>query len=243
MADTKNKTKTKTTNTATEAKAAKVIKVEKDESVNVEKELKDTKQSLEIANKEKEELAKVVANLSNQVKAIQEGMAQAPQQNVATIIKESTQSGDERDVAVTSLTYGGLNLTTEKYGEGVVYSFTEFGETKDIPLYDLKKIFSIQRKFFNGGLAFIQDEDIVKKFRLGNAYKNMLSEDALKTILRQPATKVVELYKIAPKAQQETIVSMIVDGRLKGENVDANVLLEIGNLAKKDLINLSPILK
>lgn len=90
------------------------------------------------------------------------------------------------------------------------------------------------------GAVYIDDAEFVEENDLGEVYRYMVNDDELKNLLNKSANEVIETYKNAPEMQKKIIVSMIVSKRLRGEAVDGNVMLELGALSGKDLVNIEP---
>ena len=65
----------------------------------------------------------------------------------------------------------------------------------------------------------------------------MLSDQQLKDLLNKNLKEVVEIYKTVPKAQQDIIVRMIKERKEAGVQIDANILIQIGELCGQDLIH------
>ena len=66
----------------------------------------------------------------------------------------------------------------------------------------------------------------------------MIDDVKMKTILSLDANSVLVLYKNASEAQKTIIENMIVNGRLNGESLDANVLVELGKITGKNYMEI-----
>ena len=95
----------------------------------------------------------------------------------------------------------------------------------------------------HSGLCYIADSNFVEDCNLNDVYNSLLTEDQLKTLLIQNAEYVIDIYKNAPEGQKSIIISMIENKQLNGQKIDANILLELGNLSGKNLIGITPIEK
>ena len=82
------------------------------------------------------------------------------------------------------------------------------------------------------------EEEVVKKLRKTSEYNKMLPPDVIENIFKNDANKIIDLYNMAPRGQKETIVEMIKNKRLQGINVDANVLVKLGELTGIDFVNI-----
>ena len=86
------------------------------------------------------------------------------------------------------------------------------------------------------GYVYIADYDFIKENELTEVYDTMLSDQQLKDLLNKNFKEVVEIYKTVPKAQQEIIVAMIKERKESGVQIDANILIQIGELCGQDLL-------
>lgn len=86
------------------------------------------------------------------------------------------------------------------------------------------------------GYVYIADYDFIKENELTEVYDTMLSDKQLKDLLNKNFKEVVEIYKTVPKAQQEIIVTMIKERKESGVQIDANILIQIGELCGQDLL-------
>lgn len=87
------------------------------------------------------------------------------------------------------------------------------------------------------GIVYIADSEFIKDCELEAAYTSLLSNEQLKNLLTKNFNEVVEIYKTVPKAQQDIIVSMIKEKKETGVYIDANILIQIGELCGKDLVH------
>ena len=194
----------------------------------LEQELKEKDNALLAMQKQMEEMQKMMAQLAKQQTT----------ELVGTV--EEKLSADE-DIVVVNLCEGELNLSTEGLGQGTVYTFNQKGEELPIPLADLKAIIRNNKTFAQGGAFYILDERAVKECKLATHYKRLLTDEQMLNLFDNSADKVIELYKLAPKTQQDIIVDAIINKRYNKEKVDANILLELGELCGKDLMAVEPL--
>lgn len=144
----------------------------------------------------------------------------------------------EVEVPVVSMCQGELNLATQGKGQGNIYTFTDFGQIIDIPFGDLKDIVQHNQRFANEGYFYIADEEVVRKLRKTSEYNKMLPPDVIENIFNNDANRIIDLYKMAPRGQKETIVEMIKNKRTQGVDVDANILIKLGELTGIDFVNI-----
>jgi hypothetical protein len=206
-----NTTKSKTTTTKeTKTTEAKTDVVKEDKVTQLEKTIKE----------QQEQIA--------QLMQLMQGNVTIPQIN-----KEDISADDE--ILVISLTPNKLNLIGDN---GVVlFSFDEMYEEQYIDYASLKEIVRINRDMARNGRFYILDERVVNKLRLKNHYKNILTPDQLKTLINTKVDKAIQLYKLANPTQQATIIEMVKQSKFRGDNVDYNLLRELGELSGVNLID------
>ena len=190
-------------------------------------------------------------NLLNQMKEMQTMFAQMtsqqqPVQNITQYIGENN-----KDVVVTSLTVGQLNLSTEGYGQGEIYTFEHIGEEQSIPLEDLKKIIKNNKSFVEGGNFFINDDDVVKSQKLTNIYKKLLSYDEMLDLFNKDRSVFEKVFANMTANQKETLKRIIFEKLNENEkSVDMNIVQVINDNLGIDIMDdfrnqkkLSEILK
>ena len=190
-------------------------------------------------------------NLLNQMKEMQTMFAQMtsqqqPVQNITQYIGENN-----KDVVVTSLTVGQLNLSTEGYGQGEIYTFEHIGEEQSIPLEDLKKIIKNNKSFVEGGNFFINDDDVVKSQKLTNIYKKLLSYNEMLDLFKKDRSVFEKVFANMTANQKETLKRIIFEKLNENEkSVDMNIVQVINDNLGIDIMDdfrnqkrLSEILK
>lgn len=190
-------------------------------------------------------------NLLNQMKEMQTMFAQItnqqqPVQNITQYIGENN-----KDVTVTSLTVGQLNLSTEGYGQGEIYTFERIGEEQSIPLEDLKKIIKNNKSFVEGGNFFINDDEVVKSQKLTNVYKKLLSYDEMLGLFNKDRAAFEKVFSGMTENQKENLKRIIFEKLNENEkSVDMNIVQVINEDMNIDIMDefrnqkkLSEILK
>lgn len=198
---------------------------------DLENEVKEKDKELEKIKSQNETFEAKLAKMEKMIESMSNGG------NVAIKQDDEKISLDE-DIPVVNLTNGQVNISTEGYGQGDITTFDRHGEIIDIPYSELKLYVRKNKRFFQEGILYILDDRAVKQERLSSAYKKLLSEDMIDSLLDNVSDKVIEVYKTATKGQKEIIIDKIVNKKLNHENVDANILLELGKLSGKNLIDI-----
>lgn len=179
---------------------------------------KSTKSTSTVSKKEVEQMRKQMEDMQKLIIQLT-GQAFDKPQNVQYI------NDNNKDVTLTSLTVGELNLSTEGYGQGEVYTFSHYGEQQAVPYDDLKKLIKNNKRFFEGGNVFINDEEVVKEQKLVNVYKKLLSYEQMEKIFSEDRSVFEEIYKGMTGNQKETLKGIIFDKLNENEkSVDMNIV-------------------
>lgn len=179
---------------------------------------KSTKSTNTVSKKEVEQMRKQMEDMQNLIIQLT-GKAFDQSQNVQYM------NNNNKDVTLTSLTVGELNLSTEGYGQGEVYTFSHYGEQQAVPYEDLKKLIKNNKRFFEGGNVFINDEEVVKEQKLVNVYKKLLSYEQMEKIFSEDRDVFEEIYKGMTGNQKETLKGIIFDKLNENEkSVDMNIV-------------------
>lgn len=214
MANNKsNKTTKPATSTPVESKVEEVVEVPL-AIVEVDEEKEALKVKLE-------EMQKQMAFLMGQMSAQTETTEKKPSK--------------ERNIPFINLTAGTFVLKGTQYWDLIgQFSQRVFLER------EARIIVNNMQNAIRSGLVYIADAKFVEENELEEAYRGLLNDKQFKTLLDNKYEYVIEVYKNASPSQQNIIIDMISDKRANGESVDGNVLLELGKLSGKDLVNIEP---
>lgn len=143
---------------------------------------------------------------------------------------------EEKYITFVNMTKGKFVLKGSSY-----YTIDEQFGTRRFIEREARMIVNNMPQSVRDGKVYILDADFVKDCELEDVYADLLSDKQMKELLTKKPSYVVEIYKNANKAQKQIIVDMIENKKLNGEDVDANILLQIGELSGKNLIEIMPI--
>lgn len=178
-------------------------------------------------DKEFEELKKKVEALTAMLEL------QSPKQVMST--KKISIDPDE-DIQVISLCATKLNLSTGGFGEGNVYSFTEFGEVQMIPFRDLKDIVRNQKSFLKAGYFYVDSSDALVAMSVNKICENMPEKDILLNLLDKEPKTIIKVLKMMPDGQREMFALLITKRIENGESIDMNVVDACGKMIGRDLL-------
>jgi hypothetical protein len=194
-------------------------------------------ETAEVTNSAIEENEALKAKIAEQEKQMADLMAQIKvmMQAQAATNPVNIEEKAARGIKFISLVPGGLTLK----GNRMYHIDKQFGY-KMIPESEARAILSNMPNTIASGMVYIADKEFVNKNDLSGVYEEILSDKQLKELLQQNANDVCEIYKQASMAQREIIVDMVVNRKLNGLPIDANIVVEIGKLCGKDLMSITP---
>lgn len=174
------------------------------------------------------EQANEIAELKAQI-ALLMNMQKASTQTVAV---EPTPK-KKKSITIINLFAGGLTVKGNSY-----YHFDKQFDKRAFSEAEATAIVNNMPNAAREGIFYITDAQFVEDNDLSDAYENMIDDVKMKTILSLDANSVLVLYKNASEAQKTIIENMIVNGRLNGEPLDANVLVELGKITGKNYMEI-----
>lgn len=194
-------------------------------------------EAAEVTNSAVEENEALKAKIAEQEQQMADLMAQIKvmMQAQAATNPVNIEEKAARGIKFISLVPGGLTLK----GNRMYHIDKQFGY-KMIPESEARAILSNMPNTIASGMVYIADKEFVNKNDLSGVYEEILSDKQLKELLQQNANDVCEIYKQASMAQREIIVDMVVNRKLNGLPIDANIVVEIGKLCGKDLMSITP---
>ena len=205
------------------AKAILQVVDEVDKNINVNLEA--------TVDAEKERLK---AQLAEQQQKMDELMAQMKlmmQVQANKPVHETAQT--KRNIKFINMTAGGFTIRgTRMYHLEKQFDYKLLSET------EAKVVVNNMPKSVSSGLLYIADHDFVEECELGDVYADLLSNVDLEKLLSRNAADVCEIYRNANDEQKEIIINMISGRLINGQPVDANILMQLGKLCGKDLINI-----
>jgi hypothetical protein len=125
-----------------------------------------------------------------------------------------------------------LNLSTKGSGQGKVYKFEKFGQTKKIIYMDLVDIIENHLNFVEAGRFYILDKRVIRQAGLDAAYEKILDKSKIEEIFAGNMDNAVELYSSANAEQQQLIVDFFIT-RLRDnpDSIDLNLVDKITRIS------------
>ena len=173
---------------------------------------------------EKDELKKQIEELKAQMAV----MAQA----MAVKAEPAPTRKKDRNIRFVNLTNG----TAVIKGSSIWKIEGRFGE-KSFLEREAHIILNNMSNMIRSGMLYIADAQFVEENDLSEVYLNLLSDVELKELLNKDSSYVIDAFKTVCDGQKKVIIDMIRDKKAEGENIDANVLVELGKLSGQDLLH------
>ena len=174
------------------------------------------------------EQANEIAELKAQIALLMKAQKASAQ----TVAVEPTPK-KKKTITIINLFAGGLTVKGNSY-----YHFDKQFDKRAFSEAEATAIVNNMPNAAREGIFYITDAQFVEDNDLSDAYENMIDDVKMKTILSLDANSVLVLYKNASEAQKTIIENMIVNGRLNGEPLDANVLVELGKITGKNYMEI-----
>ena len=184
---------------------------------------------------EKPETDSRIAEQANEIAELKAQIAllmKAQKASAQTTTVESAPK-KKKNITIINLFAGGLTVKGNSY-----YHFDKQFDKRAFSEAEATAIVNNMPNAAREGIFYITDAQFVEDNDLSDAYENMIDDVKMKTILSLDANSVLVLYKNASEAQKTIIENMIVNGRLNGEALDANVLVELGKITGKNYMEI-----
>lgn len=184
---------------------------------------------------EKPETDSRIAEQANEIAELKAQIAllmKAQKASTQTVAVEPTPK-KKKSITIINLFAGGLTVKGNSY-----YHFDKQFDKRAFSEAEATAIVNNMPNAAREGIFYITDAQFVEDNDLSDAYENMIDDVKMKTILSLDANSVLVLYKNASEAQKTIIENMIVNGRLNGEALDANILVELGKITGKNYMEI-----
>lgn len=187
---------------------------------------------------EKEDVKEVNDNLSQENELLKKQM-EAMQVQIELLVKQMTMSNapvastkkSERNIEFINMVPGTLVLRGNQ-----IWKIEGQFNSRSFLEREARIIVNNMQNTIRSGYVYIADYDFIQENELTEVYDTMLSDQQLKDLLNKNFKEVVEIYKTVPKTQQDIIVRMIKERKEAGVQIDANILIQIGELCGQDLL-------
>lgn len=205
-------------------------------ATNIKKTAATTTTSTPVAKKEG--VKEVNDNLSQENELLKKQM-EAMQAQIELLVKQVAMSNapaantkkSERNIEFINMVPGTLVLRGNQ-----IWKIEGQFNSRSFLEREARIIVNNMQNTIRSGYVYIADHDFIQENELTEVYDTMLSDQQLKDLLNKNFKEVVEIYKTVSKTQQDIIVRMIKERKEAGVQIDANILIQIGDLCGQDLL-------
>ena len=187
-------------------------------------------------------IQQLMAQIAEQNAKMAEMQAQINNNKSTTIIQQAN-SFNSKKIKVVNLMCNPLNISTEPNGEGRVYAFKEYGDTKLIKYDDLVEIVSSYPNTMEKGYAYICDKDAVESLGLTEEYKSLFDKDTMDKVIWLRNETDLELFLGMDDYLQESVAVKIAEKINANERIDYNYLRTIKDKTGIDIEAIAQDLK
>lgn len=207
---------------------------------NTEIKVDSIESQLETANKEKEDMAKIIAQMQEQMKTLSEQVKSAKSEQI--IVKQENGFSGKK-IKCINLMHNPLNVSTEVNGTGRVYSFDKYGDTRLIKFDDLSDIVASYPNTVENGYLYIANADVVDELGLTEEYQNIYTKEMIDEVIYLRKESDVDLFVGMAKDMQESSVVEMAKLLSQNEFMDRNYLAEIKDKTGYDIEQLAKDIK
>lgn len=149
------------------------------------------------------------AKLTSLIKKEEQEALEIKKQEKKEAVKAKSNEIDRNElIEVMNGTVGGLKIGSRT---GLTWEFSEYGQIDYIEYHELESIRNRNPKVFTDGILIILNEDIIKKFRLGEVYKNIITPQNAEQIFKKSVDEIEEFIKKVPRGMLQTFVAKAVE--------------------------------
>lgn len=210
-------------------KSAITPKVEEKNTVNSQDEIiKQLMAQIEEQNAKMAEMQKQIEN-NNQPQTV--------------VVNNENNSIRGKKVKVVNLMQNPLNISTEQNGNGRVYSFKNYGDSRLIKFDDLADIVASYPYTMEHGLAYICDKEVVEELGLTDDYAKLFDKERMDKVVKLREESDLDLFLGMDINLQESAAKRIAELINANERMDYNYLRIIKEKTGIDIEEIARELK
>ena len=210
-------------------KSAITPKVEEKNTVNSQDEIiKQLMAQIEEQNARMAEMQKQIEN-NNQPQTV--------------VVNNENNSIRGKKVKVVNLMQNPLNISTEQDGNGRVYSFKNYGDSRLIKFDDLADIVASYPYTMEHGLAYICDKEVVEELGLADDYAKLFDKERMDKVVKLREESDLDLFLGMDINLQESAAKRIAELINANERMDYNYLRVIKEKTGIDIEEIAKNLK
>lgn len=113
--------------------------------------------------------------------------------------------------------------------------FEKLGESKHVLYSELVSFINNHPRFTREGIFYIVDKRIVKRHGLVDFYDDVLTREEISIVMNADSKTAIKLFEMTNKNQQEYLSDMFIGKIVAGEDVDMNMVFQMGKILGTDI--------
>ena len=198
-----------------------------------------------VDNSQEELIKKLMAQLEEQNAKMAEMQKQIENNNQpqTVVVNNENNSIRGKKVKVVNLMQNPLNISTEQNGNGRVYSFKNYGDSRLIKFDDLADIVASYPYTMEHGLAYICDKEVVEELGLADDYDKLFDKETMDKVVKLREESDLDLFLGMDINLQESAAKRIAELINANERMDYNYLRIIKEKTGIDIEEIARELK
>lgn len=198
-----------------------------------------------VDNSQEELIKKLMAQLEEQNAKMAEMQKQIENNNQpqTVVVNNENNSIRGKKVKVVNLMQNPLNISTEQNGNGRVYSFKNYGDSRLIKFDDLADIVASYPYTMEHGLAYICDKEVVEELGLADDYAKLFDKERMDKVVKLREESDLDLFLGMDINLQESAARRIAELINANERMDYNYLRTIKEKTGIDIEAIAKELK
>lgn len=198
-----------------------------------------------VDNSQEELIKKLMAQLEEQNAKMAEMQKQIENNNQpqTVVVNNENNSIRGKKVKVVNLMQNPLNISTEQNGNGRVYSFKNYGDSRLIKFDDLADIVASYPYTMEHGLAYICDKEVVEELGLADDYAKLFDKERMDKVVKLREESDLDLFLGMDVNLQESAARRIAELINANERMDYNYLRTIKEKTGIDIEAIAKELK
>lgn len=190
----------------------------------------------------------IITQLMAQIEAQNKQMAELQEQINAkqSVIIQSTNESDKfgtKKIKCINLMHNPVNISTEANGNGKVYTFEKYGDSRLIRFDEIADIVSAYPNTMEKGYVYIANKDAVEALGLTEDYEKVYDKETMDKLIMLREEVDLELFLGLDDNLMESAVVEIAKRINANEQVDYNYLARIKAETKYDILAIAEDLK
>ena len=198
-----------------------------------------------VDNSQEELIKKLMAQLEEQNAKMAEMQKQIENNNQpqTVVVNNENNSIRGKKVKVVNLMQNPLNISTEQNGNGRVYSFKNYGDSRLIKFDDLADIVASYPYTMEHGLAYICDKEVVEELGLADDYAKLFDKERMDKVVKLREESDLDLFLGMDINLQESAARRMAELINANERMDYNYLRTIKEKTGIDIEAIAKELK